>query len=522
MPIQDITETISPEQELHSVGNCINVCYEDVTILDEKGIIAFLTIPQSIYDEIQDGSTMTINGVTYTFVDGAAITIENLYANIIPLAAQPTLQALTGIAIGNNFKLPKDMSVVTVGFDTTLTMRRCGEELNVTFTGLSGPLEVQTLTSTGTPLSLQDDFRIATCYENAITKDVIGEVNTYPFYTLTDDKCNVESIETCKDVSELLSCVLEKHLPDLENQFLRPLENTAIYWSTVYGERYGSPLNTYGRGLSRFVRKAINGAWQNGEAGSFEQYAATNPIYQLITSYDEGSTVCIKQPLFFYADSHISTDSMLIAFDLRDANGNQVIAGVPPFLNGNNTGFTIEANVTPCVVIQWFEDTFGIDGCNVRSMTVATSQLSGTALVSRSEPFEILLDCCDCCETFVFCSTLGVYETISTKCLNGTSMTVAREFIELCEPCLPGTTARGRKGIATTAYKDFQVFHWDESDPKYNDAIVCELMQSKDVYWVRDGQLYAIEVLTNETDLVGNQFGSNDKVFNFRLMGIRN
>lgn len=528
-----IDETWTPSGNLYPVGNCIKQNFIPSTpqiIIEgvdtpETGTLATLTIPSDVLGNVQEGSTITINGVTFTYTATPPALPANLANNILEIQTAALNALNLSTYITNNIQLSKSMTAVLNVDTVELTAKECGVCLEVTATNLSLPLSTQTIEDCGTALNLKDDFRISACY--TVSGSEVAELQVFPRFTKTADKCDIDTVEICQDISEVMACELSKELPQYDLQFMRLLPNNAKLVTVDFGVRWGNPLNSFWTCDSRNTYKIINGAYQNDDTDRFQRYSGeTN--FDLISSYnaaineDTEVYICEKQKFFAYLDTSLSAVTISMTLGLRDKNGNVVMNLSIPSLPAS-TGQTVEMNLTPCDVLDYAVAQGAItDPDEIKSFNATIVQSSGSGVISTlNNSYTINFDCCDCSTTFLFCSSLGVYETISTKCFDKEFVSVVREFIEVCEPCEPTSESRGAKTTNATASKEIEVFHWDEQDDKFNPRLITELMASKNVYLIQNGKYYAVQPVTDNVQL-SKRFENIDKSFRFRLMNYRN
>ena len=506
--ITGITKSIEPARNLYPVGNCIKIVFDGADILGQQGVLATVTIPSDVFDGLQEGTSIEVNGVTFipTLVNALPTTNENLANNIIEsLSALAVRTSLAGY-INNNVLLKDQIIASVVDSTVVLTAKECGTTIEVNANNLTTTLANRTFTDSGTSLSLKDNYRIRVKIFEDGDDCVLSTLRVPPRYTLTKDLCTVESTTLHKEIQEALACQLEKELPQLDNQWLRFLPNQSKQIVFEFGEQYGSPLNSFYNCVETESIQIINGVHQNEDTDGFDNYYPTSGgTYDLITSYwdDSGQTteVCKSMPMFFYAVTSMDLTTFILVARAFDSSGTQLANINLELVSLDNTGNVLEINFTPQLVIDQLTQGGAINEADICSLEIFTNQFNETESIPQTTALRFNLCKNECGESFVFCSSLGVYESICTRKIQNEFINTLREFITVCEPCCPTTTSRGVKTIKTDEFCEFEVFLFGDDTKKFNEKLAKEFIGSRDVYWLCDGLLYAVEPLTDSVQI---------------------
>lgn len=499
------------------VHDCIDLCFTGNNVMNTIGVPASITFNTVEIADVMVGSVLTVNNIAFTFA-AAEDTCTN---TILYDANLANLLLNISNVLSSNYGVCKLMDVQhnNPPGEVVLTALNCITDLSVSFTNLDNSAGDIELEQASTQVDVKNPYKI--CVELRCGDDTY-ELEIYPTLELTSDFCEVEDVQICKDISSILRACLFTPLPacveaQSQTDLVLHIDSMRKTVNWDFAEVYGLPNNIYSK-REGYPFTIYNGVTQDGEAGHYEARCnAGQGLTQLyLTHYRDGDNVCLEQCNFVYFDlDDRPSHTIQQTYEFYDSAGFLLHTLNYP-LGTYRSGTLQIATGIPQVCALLVADGFAGSLNDIKSYTVTTADLA--APQNRVATISYNVTCCQEFEEFLFLTSEGTYQTITTRPIRNASLVTIREWINVCQPCLPGKQDRSRKMLNSDQYRTYVA----NIEPGFHSVqLIEQFLTSTDVYWRFQGELYWIEPLTNNfIDLVNDR--EVPTPFNFRVHSLNN
>lgn len=486
---------VIPDECLNS-RDCQSVCFDvpKETIVKAEAIPATVTIPITVFETLQIGSTITFNGVTFTYAEET-----DLCTNEIELGTGLTNAFDFIFSSFSNYQLQMCFDYNFSLNGVAITSRDCKTDINVQFNNLLN--ETTPLFSVAsTPLELCEASICLGVYcwipDNVLfTKCDITELNVPLQIDTGCDECDIESITACKDISNITGSYLNTPLPDVSCQFA-PTANVNESQKKTIATFHG--LQSDGN----FFNNVPNDRFEvyNG-LGDFTENCATAENPKPISCYyEDDSKTCLQQTNRIYIDLLSNVFHQVInEIVLYDANGNVIFSQALFQYQGIENGIleiqTGLANWYQILQLFGFTD---FDSITCYDINITDITLEG-AITYDTITYKV--ECCKCFVEIVFLSSKGTYESVSLQCATNESLLLTKEYLNACTPCSePVRSVRKGGAVRTMTYNTIC--------EHLSDEMLCELYNASEVYINMEGELFRVNPVNTNLNLLqgGSQF----------------
>lgn len=453
----------NPNETLNPVRGCMQVDFESETLMGESGTKAMLLIPASEFDNVAEGTTVDINGVVFTFVDGANDDTKN------EVSTSGTRHSNLFFVANENYELRRNILFSPNGGLNILPLV-CNLDIIVIFNNLDGNQPTKQFTATGTPLVIAPNFavKVGLRRTDAPTYDVPIDLSIFANTALTDDKCQVESYTIDHNLARDLEGQVTTNLPTL-NVLPSPIHQEKTEMTAImtghFAESYGEPVNIFKR--SSFPNfKIYDGAI---DMSDYTDLAAK----KLISPYAFEDKISPKTLnwVYYYLGGETNIE---VKVQLYDKSGSPFLAQVRR-LNQDVTGDIVEVAVDfPRLMV----------GFNAADYSAYEVQ------INDSEPLRFTFDHSMCGLNICFKSRLGGFHGVSTLEPTSRSYELTQDIIKICKPCKINCYEVQRKEIE----EQITVFIQRRNHSK---SFLDDLYSSTEMYWIDEGNFYPIVLTTN-------------------------
>ena len=505
----------NPADCLIGTGRCFELIFTSDDLTEQNGILPVLSITAPTFDDFVTGSKIIINGIEFTAA--AALNVTTNEFELDAGNSGNTLDSLF-ILLGQNYYFDQNTTLVlnNAGVGFVYSLNTCDNQWTVTFENVD-PVPTASWAASYTPLVIRDGFKTLFNLKKRVSESAalesIGEINIpISSLTLSSDKCNVSSHQMAKDISGLINTQFDVPLPTITpTNLFNPFRGGALKIGGAYTEFYNNNPHSLGIIPTNSEFFVVPGSYEkDNSTDRLTDYCVTAG-FDLMTPYKNLDTVC--------------SGGMNWAYMAIEEPGNKVADIRATVYTGNTITdnfavleslavqdeFGIEIPIGICQLEPFFPS--GAAACDVTRITLSVDVQLDTGGTVATAALDLYVDCCRDVENFAFKNRFGYFSGITTREFKAETFEVLSEYIELCDPCIPRESTRTRRAIRVEKRERFEAC----LTRNHSLDVVKEFLSSDEVYLVRDGKFYAIEMEFDSSEI--DQLKTpTDIVFEFSLV----